>query len=301
MAPGMDGQVKSMLGQQVNSSHSSAPAYGFGSSTRAIAEKIYLSAEHAKLAVNPKASPGPAVYSMRSTVGPQVDGSLLSAPQWAFGSAGRFANDMPKDKAAAPGPGQYETRSSVGVQAVSAQPSQPIYGMGTSTRENVGKVYLSERHSSSLFTGALSPGPASYALRDSIGKQCASTKGDAPNWVFGSNKRFQNPDLLMAAKLPSPDAYNAASGVGPQSNSTKRSAPLPGFGTSNRAHQAKLFLTPAHEKINYGKASPGPLTYLPPVISKSHTGSTFGKCDRWYTQKLAKRFADTPSPAHYNV
>ena len=56
----------------------------------------------------------------------------------------------------------------------------------------------------------------------------------------------------------------------------------------------------AQEKTNYGKNSPGPCTYLPPLSTK-HTGSTFGKCDRWYTHKMALRLADTPSPAQYNV
>ena len=86
---------------------------------------------------------------------------------------------------------------------------------------------------------------------------------------------------------------------------TFTSAPLPGFGSSTRQHQSKLFLTPAHEKINYGKASPGPLTYLPPITDMKRApgdgGSTFGKCDRWYTRKIAARFADNPSPAAYNI
>ena len=327
--------VKSMLGTQVSSARTSAPAYGFGSSTRAHAEKIFLSSEHAKLASKSN-SPGPAVYTMRSTVGPQVDGALVSAPQWAFGSSPRFSGEVGNDKV--PGPGMYEQRSALGVQASGAQPSQPIYGMGSSTRDHVQKVYISERHSTSLFSGVNSPGPASYTLQAAVGKQGASTKANQPNWVFGSNKRFQDPDLLQSAKLPSPDAYEAGSGVGPQVASTKRSAPLPGFGTSNRQHQAKLFMSPAHvrcsawtieheavcavssrapvalalpltlcrlprapqEKINYGKASPGPLTYLPPLNNQGR-GSTFGKCDRWYTRKMALRVADTPSPCHYNV
>lgn len=288
-----------MLGAQVSSARSSAPAYGFGSSTRAQAEKIYLSSEHAKLASGAKRSPGPAVYMMRSTVGPQVDGALLSAPQWAFGSSQRFSGDVPKDKV--PGPGAYEEKSSLGPQTSALQPSQPIYGMGTSTRDGVDKVYISEKHSSSIFTGKNSPGPASYSLNAAVGKQGASTKANQPNWVFGSNKRFQDPALAKAAKLPAPDAYNSLSMLGPQVASSKRSAPLPGFGTSNRAHQSKLFMSPAHEKINYGKASPGPLTYLPPINKRRAPGGAFGTCDRWYTHKMALRLADTPSPSHYNV
>ena len=58
-----NGVVKSMLGVQVASDHTSAPAFGFGSSTREVANKIFLSAEHAKLASKSN-SPGPAVYTL---------------------------------------------------------------------------------------------------------------------------------------------------------------------------------------------------------------------------------------------
>ena len=85
--------------------------------------------------------------------------------------------------------------------------------------------------------------------------------------MFGSNKRFQNADLLYQAKLPAPDAYSQPNGLGPQCSSTKRTAPLPGFGSSTRQHQAKLFMSPAHEKTKgYGKASPGPPA-RPPAVS----------------------------------
>jgi len=290
--------VRSMLGPQVSSSRSSAPVFGFGSSTRDQMAKIYISAEHAKLSTK-TISPGPALYMMRSTVGPQVDGSLETAPQWAFGSAQRF---VIINKENVPGPGSYEQRSSMGAQGSSLMPTRPVFGMGSSTRDNVQRVYISEKHSSSIFTGVNSPGPASYTLHASVGRQGASTKGNQPSWVFGSNKRFRNPDLIRAAHLPAPDAYGAANGLGPQASSTKRSAPLPGFGTSNRAHAAKLFMTPAHEKINYGKASPGPNTYLPPVQQRIAPSYGFGGCDRWYTRKIADRIVPkNVGPGSYNI
>ena len=43
--------VRSMMGDQLVSSRVSAPAFGFGSSTRENREKMYYSEEHAKLAV----------------------------------------------------------------------------------------------------------------------------------------------------------------------------------------------------------------------------------------------------------
>ena len=294
----MDGQVKSMLGAQVSSARMSAPAYGFGSSTRDQAEKIFMSREHSKLA-SKSISPGPAGYTMRSTVGPQVDGAILSQPMWAFGSDKRFNGEIPKDKV--PGPGSYDSRSALGAQVSANYHSQPAFGLGSSTRDGVRKVYISEKHSSSIFTGATSPGPATYSLNAAVGKQAGSTKANQPNWVFGSNKRFLDPTLLTSAKLPGPDAYTAHSGLGPQVASPKRSSPLPGFGSSTRDHQSKLFLSPGHEKTNYGKQSPGPCTYLPPINARRAAGGSFGTCDRWYTAKIALRVADTPSPCHYNI
>lgn len=261
--------------------------------------KIFVSAEHAKLS-SKTISPGPALYTMRSTVGPQIDGSIESAPQWAFGSAQRWTV-LSKDPR--PGPGAYEERSSLGVQTNGNMMTSPVYGMGSSTRDNVQKLYISEKHSNSSFNGINSPGPATYTLHSSVGRQGASTKANQPSWVFGSNQRFRNPDLLRAAKIPAPDAYGTTNGLGPQASSTKRTAPLPGFGTSNRVHAAKVFMSPEHEKTkSYGKASPGPNTYLPPVQTKHLPPSYgFGSCDRWYTRKIADRLVPNIGPGSYNI
>lgn len=294
------GFVRSTLGPQVVSVRASAPIFGFGSSTRDQAAKIFISSEHAKLSTT-TISPGPAwgSHAIPSTVGPQVDGAFESAPRWAFGSAQRFGVIA---KTKDPGPGSYESRSSLGAQGSSRLPTQPLFGMGTSTRDNVNKLYISEKHSTSLFTGKNSPGPATYSLNASVGKQGASTKANQPSWVFGSNTRFKDPDLLRSAKLPAPDAYSAPNGLGVQYSSPKRSAPLPGFGTSNRDHAAKVYMSPEHEKTkSYGKASPGPCTYLPPLHKASAPSFGFGTCDRFYMRKSAMRLADNPSPSHYNT
>lgn len=111
-----------------------------------------------------------------------------------------------------------------------------------------------------------------------------------------------------ALRRPGPD-YTQPSGVGLQPNSTKRSAPLPGFGTSNRQHMDKCFLTKDHEKVHFGKASPGPLSYsLTPGVGKQTLSSKreapsfgFGSNDRWYTSKMAARHGNTPAPGAYNI
>ena len=41
----------------------------------------------------------------------------------------------------------------------------------------------------------------------------------------------------------------------------RQSSPNFGFGTSDRSHQAKVYMSPEHEKMNHGLQSPGPATY----------------------------------------
>ena len=90
--------------------------------------------------------------------------------------------------------------------------------------------------------------------------------------------------------------------MGPQLLSAFPSSPLPGFGTSTRDHAAKLFMSPAHEKTkSYGKGSPGPAVYLPPIAKQRAPAYGFGSCDRFYTRKMALRIGNTPGAAHYNV
>jgi len=181
--------------------------------------------------------------------------------------------------------------------------------MGSSTRDGVKKVFVSDAHSTSAFAGVGSPGPASYTLRSAIGQQTLSVKQTPASWAFAKNERFQDPDLKRSSKLPSPNAYSQPSSVGQQLVSTRASAPLPGFGTSTRSNMDKVFLTPAHEKVNFGKASPGPLSYsLQPSIGKQSMSPKkdlpswgFGSCDRWYTRNMAKRHADIPAPGAYNI
>jgi len=265
---------------------------------------------HAKLSIATR-SPGPALYTSDSTLGRNVD-NIQTLPQWQFGTADRFGK-MSKDVVKFPGPGgsaenPLEAKSSLGNQVASAQSSQPIYGMGTSTRDSVQKVFLSDRHSTSQFAGVGSPGPAKYEMKSSFGKQDTSAQETPPSWVFGSNERFRDPDLERAKKLPGPD-YSFVEAFGNQMSSKKRTAPLPSFGTSTREHAAKVFLTPGHEKVHFGKASPGPLTYsLQPGVGHQTLSSKreapsfgFGTNDRWYTRKMAMRHGNTPAPGAYNV
>ena len=58
----------------------SAPSYGFGSGTRAVQEKVFVSADHARLTPGNSVAPGPQ-YEVKSAVGAQVASNCGSAPQ----------------------------------------------------------------------------------------------------------------------------------------------------------------------------------------------------------------------------
>ena len=62
---GGDTFVRSMLGDQLISTRESAPAFGFGTGTRAHQEKTFITEDHAKLNLDPKKSPGPAAVRRR--------------------------------------------------------------------------------------------------------------------------------------------------------------------------------------------------------------------------------------------
>ena len=237
--------TKSMLGDQAVSRRRSAPKYGFGSSTRQQAAKVFMSQEHAKLAPPAASTPGPSAYTLNPAVGTQVDGSKKSAPIWVFGSSDRFQGNT-KPSAQNPGPGTYDMTPGVGPQTSSAKQTQPMFGFGTSTREHVSKVYVSEEHNKSLH-GIESPGPV-YELIRGVGKQLDSKKESCPAWVFGGAERITN-DVRSAAGNPSPAAYTLNPAVGVQTASTKESSPIYGFGTSNRDHMMKLFISTEHVRI----------------------------------------------------
>lgn len=87
MAVALNG--KSMFGAQVLSARTSAPAHGFGSSTRNGQVKLWQGPHHAKTQCFGTASPG-AHYQSIGAIGPQRDSGKPDAPRWNFGTAKRF-------------------------------------------------------------------------------------------------------------------------------------------------------------------------------------------------------------------
>ena len=300
-------KMRTMFGPQTLSHRQSGPSFGFGASTREVRAKIFISQAH-NATESGSASPGPLAYGLGSMCGKQVDGRKKSQPRWMFGTAERFKFDK---RHASPGPGAYGVTASVGAQVSSAIQSAPSFGFGSAERRHVEKVYLSEEHQKSLH-GCDSPGPlAAYRLADSVGRQESSRKANHPTYTFGGGGRFRNESESRAAKLPGPGTYELLASVGPQVASNRASSPMPGFGASTRQTQDKLYISPEHEKMHFGKLSPGPQsgTYtMPPTVGKQFLSRNksmpswgFSTATRFASDKKGLRGSDTPGPGAYSV
>ena len=130
-------QGKSMFGAQSLSNRRSSASYGFGSSTRGHANRLFIGESHAKTS-NISCTPGPC-YDLQGATGSQADSGKSSPPQWQFGTAGRFSSER-TTRRGSPGPGAYENASAFGRQGLSNRSSFPLYGFGTVDREMAGKV-----------------------------------------------------------------------------------------------------------------------------------------------------------------
>lgn len=307
------GTTRSMLGEQPSSAKKSAPAYGFGTGSRAQANKLFVSQEHTQLATAGMHSPGPAVYLLPASVGgKQPDGRKADPPVWGFGSAQRFrpkSAPMKPDGHAGnnPGPGHYSTPpASVGPQVLGRLSSAPLMGFGTAERKHVRKVWISQEHTSKDLAGLESPGPAAqYSIPGTMGKQVHSTAESPPAWPFGSSARAKDQPGLAS---PGPAGYHLPQSVGPQPDSRKPRAATPGFGASTRNIRERVYLGPGHEKGAHGKLSPGPFApyqLIDSVGKQIHSktasapGAAFSKASRWATYEREVKKNSTPGPGAY--
>jgi len=97
----------SSCGRQVKSTENSAPFYGFGTATREIQSKRFVSNEHVIKDYAPKQIPGPGTYNQRVATGKQAQSTVPTVSSWKFGSQKRF-DTVTKDRiTATPGPGAY--------------------------------------------------------------------------------------------------------------------------------------------------------------------------------------------------
>ncbi|MGB0823622.1 MAG: hypothetical protein ACPGSK_05780, partial [Alphaproteobacteria bacterium] len=72
---------------------------GFGSAERKNVKKVFISHEHMKIDLHGYDSPGPAMYTLKSTMGKQDDGRMVNPPTWAFSTAPRAQRDMALNEA----------------------------------------------------------------------------------------------------------------------------------------------------------------------------------------------------------
>mmetsp|Transcript_13100 Transcript_13100/g.15822 ORF Transcript_13100/g.15822 Transcript_13100/m.15822 type:complete len:302 (-) Transcript_13100:366-1271(-) len=298
----MEKPKRSMFGKQHDSRKETAPAFGFGSSDRNGATKVFVTAEHAKSSYG-KESPGP-VYELKSSLGKQESSKNESSPLFSFGTADRFAKPAGSvpTRYSVPGPGAYQATSSIGKQGDSTRQSAEAYGFGSSTRVHQQKVFLSPEHAKTNY-GEASPGPSVYNAKSAVGKQPDSKKDTAPSWVFSSEERFKYDYVERAAKVPGAGQYNSIGAVGSQADSKKQSLPKYSFGSSQREQRSKVYISPDHEKSSYGHNSPGPASVGgksalgKQCSSKNPTGSSwsFGSAKRFVYNE-----SRTPGPGNYD-
>ena len=100
--------TKSSCGNQANSTRTSNPSVGFGTSTRTVRSKLFLSNEHVKKANNTEAYPAPCAYNVKSVAtGKQASSKVKTTPSYGFGSSVRFDKVKDNRTASVPGPGAY--------------------------------------------------------------------------------------------------------------------------------------------------------------------------------------------------
>lgn len=204
------------------------------------------------------------------------------------------------------------TRTTFGAQPSSKKASAPSFGFGSGTREHQAKVFISHEHSVLAGTSD-SPGPI-YERNAAIGSQPEGLMASAPEWGFGSDQRWGR-ENRSTRDNPAPGHYGTQGAIGLQPESKKSTLPRYGFGSSTRDGMERVFVTQEHNKILFGKESPGPSTYMlhpalgNQLLSHAPTGFqrtikngtqpswVFGKSDRLG----ASQSSWTPGPGTYKI
>ena len=170
------------IGKQTQSKAVTEGSFGFGTSTRDHAEKVFIGKEQAKVFFGME-SPGPAAYKVLSGVGKQCESRNQTEPGFTIPRGGR-GKDVDMERARKlPGAGQYRVTDSVGAQPRSENRTMPKYGFGTSSRDGANKVFLGKEQAK-VFLGMESPGPAAIGA-----EKLLSTAPEAPKATFGTGVR----------------------------------------------------------------------------------------------------------------
>ncbi|KAL2642937.1 hypothetical protein R1flu_010524 [Riccia fluitans] len=291
--------TKSGFGSQIISHRVTSPSFGFGSSGRSAAEKMYINAELAKQQVD-KCSPGPA-YDAISSFGKQAKSINENPPEIVFPVGSRWFRRRIEEEP--PGPGAYNRKSGFLTQfAPSRQRSPEGVPFGTSTRAQRDEVYLSVEFDKAKY-GTLSPGPSVYPARSTFGPQCTSPHKTAPLVGFVHDKRFKYHLLGRPGETTGPGEYELKGSIGKQNEAYRDTLPAFQFGSATRDNANKVFISMEHDKINYGLQSPGPATIkLKGCMGKQASSKMrnpafihFGKGLRWKFEPN-----DAPGPGTYD-
>ncbi|EFN54696.1 hypothetical protein CHLNCDRAFT_53027 [Chlorella variabilis] len=300
------GSLRSGFGEQPTSNRPSAPAAGFGSSSRDAYQKQFASTEVDKAQARSRGNidnPLGACYAIPDTIEKQVLSTQPSPPRMRFGTGKRPSMAVKTD---APGPGAYKMRPAIGDTVESTRASAPRMKFGSGSRDQANRLFISSEHEKCQ-VGVDSPGP-SYNLPAGMGRQQLSTKKSPGTFVMPKGQRFVDNDVREAAQKPGAGAYNVPSSIGGQADkaavaaSTLRNSPTIRFGTSTRDQDAKVFISQEHEKGSYGSCSPGPVTANPASSMGRQILSTrsSGACLGFGTGKrLVEHATDVPGPGAY--
>ena len=196
--------------------------------------------------------------------------------------------------------------STFGYNPQSSRRTAPAFGFGACSREQAGKVFVSQEHTALATAGTQSPGPAQYLLPPSVGgKQPDGRKADPPSWAIGKDERFRYEKKGHAT--PGPGNYKTPpASVGPQVIGRYKTEPLAGFGTAERKHVRKVFISQSHQKTDmHGMDGPGPIYNLKSTLGRQ-PDSAMRNPPQWGFTTAGRNSASalalahgTPGPAYH--
>lgn len=203
--------VQATIGEpQVLSRVPSEPKFGFGTATRHQMSQASVSRERVK-DLHGTESPGPqAEYKVSvGAIGKQINSKYATTPKFSIATRANFARKVDGDVGeASPGP-MYCVPAAVGSQPESNRKGAGRAVIGSATRENQAKVFISREHGKGIH-GRDTPGPqADYYISGSLGKQISSKSSTRPSSAFSKASRWgQYERESRQNSVPGPGSYN---------------------------------------------------------------------------------------------
>lgn len=182
-------------GMQPDGTKANEPRYGFGSSTRAQHQRVFISQKHTLTILAGTESPGPSNYEVQGTFGAQhqPNARMRNQPMFSIASTARTPLEAGVDT---PGPAKYDKPRGCGQQQPdSKQRSEPSWRFGSTARTPVG-------------AGGDSPGPAVYNMPSANGPQPNARKRSSPVVSFSRYSRWADHEREQRKNsVPGPGHY----------------------------------------------------------------------------------------------